>query len=369
MSLAHELKAQDPNCKVVYIGHRGDSHDQLQIFDKFYSINAGKFRRYHGESVLAHLTDIKTILLNIRDFLRVVISLFSSYSLLKKIKPDVVFSKGSFVAVPVGIAAKLQGVPIITHDSDAVPGLANRIIGRWAKLHATGMPAEFYDYPKEKTVFTGIPIAKDIKPVDKTAQQKYKKELGLPEDSLVLLISGGGNGAVAVNNLVISGAGELLEQNPKLHILHIAGVSNEQDVTREYHAVLDVKLKARVNVLGFTKEFYKYTGAADLIISRAGATSIAEFALQGKAVIIIPSPFLAGGHQLKNAEELGKTGAGVVLNNDATSDELLVLVNELLRDAARRAELAKNISAFAKPNATQEIARLILAASLGEVAG
>src|SRR3569833_1912001 len=139
LSLAHELKHQAPSCQIVYIGFKGDHFDSLKLpssdFDFMAFIQAGKFRRYHGESFISHIFDIKTLALNVRDFFRVILSTGRSLRILRKTRPDVVFSKGGFVAVPVGIAAHLLRIPIVTHDSDSVPGLANRIVGRWAMLH------------------------------------------------------------------------------------------------------------------------------------------------------------------------------------------------------------------------------------------
>ena len=134
LSLAREIKDQQPGCQIVYVGHKGDDFDSLKAraanFDFLAFINAGKFRRYHSEG-LAGLFSLKTLGLNIRDFLRLPGSIIQSYRLIRRFKPDVMFSKGGFVAVPVGVAARLRRVPIITHDSDTVPGLANRIVGRW----------------------------------------------------------------------------------------------------------------------------------------------------------------------------------------------------------------------------------------------
>src|SRR5579862_561435 len=168
LSLARELKKQAPDCQVLYIGHKGDNFDTLKHsghdFDFMAFIKAGKFRRYHGNRARG-LLDPKTLILNIRDFFRLPASIAAAYKILRKFKPDAVFSKGGFVSLPVGIAARLLKIPIITHDSDSTPGLANRIIGRWAKIHATGMPPEYYSYPKSKTVFVGIPIDQTIKRV------------------------------------------------------------------------------------------------------------------------------------------------------------------------------------------------------------
>jgi UDP-N-acetylglucosamine--N-acetylmuramyl-(pentapeptide) pyrophosphoryl-undecaprenol N-acetylglucosamine transferase len=363
LSLAREIKSLQPDCQIIYVGHKGDDFDSLKTradnFDFLAFINAGKFRRYHGEGVAA-LFDLKTLGLNIRDFFRLPANIISSYRLMRRFKPDVVFSKGGFVAVPVGMAARLRGVPIVTHDSDSVPGLANRIVGRWAKVHATGMPAEYYAYPKNTIEYVGIPIDERIKKVTPKIMAECRRKLGLPASGSVLLLSGGGNGSVRLNQLLLAVAKNLLEADLSLHILHITGRAHQQSVSQAYKEKLPKTELGRVIVEGFTPDFYVHSAAADLVVTRAGATTLAELAAEGKACVIIPSPFLTGGHQLKNARQLADIGAAVVANESIEPDEFLVLVNELLGNDHRRFELAKNLYATAKPDAAAELAEIII---------
>jgi UDP-N-acetylglucosamine--N-acetylmuramyl-(pentapeptide) pyrophosphoryl-undecaprenol N-acetylglucosamine transferase len=363
LSLARELKNQEPGCEVIYIGHKGDDLDTFKEsghdFDFMAFIKAGKFRRYHNVKFASGVFDFKTLILNVRDFFRLPGSIIAAWRLLRKFNPDVVFSKGGFVAVPVGIAAKLHGIPIVTHDSDTLPGLANRIIGRWAKIHATGMPARYYSYPKQTIKHVGIPIDERIKRVTPKLQAETKQSLNLPKNSTVLLLSGGGNGSQHLNELMLSVAPELLETNLGLYIIHLAGTSNEEDVKNSY-ALLPEPLQDRVLVFGFISDFYSYSAAADLVITRAGASTMAELAAAAKACIVIPSPFLTGGHQMKNAEELAAQDAIVQLPEETTPDELLALINNLLSNDSRRFELARNLYVTSKPDASKNLAALIL---------
>jgi len=323
-------------------------------------INAGKFRRYHGQSKLIRLLDVKTFALNVRDFFRLIGSLGTALKIIAKFKPDVVFSKGGFVVVPVGMAAKLRGVPIVTHDSDAVPGLANRIVGRWARIHATGMPAEFYSYKPATIRYVGVPINPQIRKVTPKIQKEYRNRLGLPDEANVLLLSGGGNGSRRLNNLLLGAAPELLAKDLSMRIIHICGWLHEAEVKASYKDKLTGEQLKRVSVMGFTPEFYAYSAAADVIVARAGATTIAELSAAGKACVIIPSPFLAGGHQLKNAEQLAAADAAVILDEQIDADEFLAVVNELFTSDSRRFELSRNIFALAKPQAAAELAEMII---------
>jgi UDP-N-acetylglucosamine--N-acetylmuramyl-(pentapeptide) pyrophosphoryl-undecaprenol N-acetylglucosamine transferase len=362
LSLARELKFRSPECINIYIGHKGDNIDTLKQpshdFDFMVFINAGKFRRYYNRGLSAKVFDVKTLLLNIRDFFRLPVSVVHSIRILKKFRPDVVFSKGGFVAVPVGIAAKLLGIPIVTHDSDTLPGLANKIIGRWAKINATGMPGELYSYPKSRVRYVGIPIDERIKKVTPKIQKQVRAGLKLPANSRVLLVSGGGNGSRRLNDLVLAIAAELLQTNLQLHIIHLSGPVHEETIKAAYKT-LPKPIQKRVMVFGFSPEFYAYSAAADLIITRAGATTLAELAAAGKACIVIPAPFLAGGHQLKNAELLSEKDAAVVLSEQVSPEELLAVVNNLLNNDQRRFELARNLYSQATPDASKKLSQAI----------
>lgn len=333
---------------------------RYQVFDGVYYVTAGKFRRYHGESILAQVIDIRTWLLNIRDFFRVLSGIVSARRYLKKIKPLVVFSKGSFVAVPVGIAARLLNIPIVTHDSDAVPGLANRIVGRWAVAHATGMPTEHYKYSRETVHYVGVPVDERVKPMSKHLQVDYKKQIGVQPSDCVLLVGGAGLGARNLNNLTLQIAPKLLRELANLHIVHITGATHQAEVATKYESLLSPSEQQRVKVIGFTDNFYIYTGAADLIFTRAGATTIAELAAQHKACILMPAPHLPGGHQLKNAQILKKIGAVEVASNDIQGEQLFKTVISLLQDHQKRETLAENLGKVAQPEAASKLAELLL---------
>ena len=367
MSLARALKNANPSCQLIYIGLKGEkiglSDKRFGVFDQISFVSSGKFRRYHGESLLSHLLDVKTLLLNLRDVFKVLWGTLRAFWLLGRYKPVLVFSKGGYVVVPVGMAARLRGITLVTHDSDAVPGLANRIIGRWARLHATGMPPQYYPYAKDSVVHTGIPVDERVKPVDEGLQKKLKKQIDLPSDCLMLLVAGGGHGSQTINELAVEIAAELLEANLLLQIVHFSGSAHQDHVAEHYMKKLGKQMPSRVRVLGFSSDFYAYSGAADVVLARAGATTIAELAIQRKAAVIIPSPFLTGGHQLKNAEELTTKTAAVVLPNDVSPQKLLTVLNDLLQNQQRREHLAHNISRLAQPDAASHLAELLLGAA------
>ncbi|MCA9325856.1 UDP-N-acetylglucosamine--N-acetylmuramyl-(pentapeptide) pyrophosphoryl-undecaprenol N-acetylglucosamine transferase [Candidatus Saccharibacteria bacterium] len=366
LAVAQALKASEPDIQVVYIGQKGDNladivHKEPAI-DGHYAVSAGKFRRYHGEG-WRQILDLKTMALNVRDAFRVLRGIWQSYWLLGRLKPSVVFIKGGFVGVPVGLMAALRRIPYVTHDSDAIPGLSNRIVARWASKHAVALPKELYSYPQSKTVTVGVPLRPEFQLVTRKQQVDYQRKLGITDGGRVLFVAGGGLGAQRLNLAITSVAQQLLQEFDNLHIIHQAGRSNQAEVEQLYTDRLEADQQSRVVVLGFAPDIHHYSGAADVVIMRAGATYIAEIAMQGKATILVPNPLLTGGHQLKNAEVLQKTEAAMLVSDDSLSTDLPLVystISTLLNDASTRRTLAANLHKLAHPHATEELTAILL---------
>lgn len=320
-----------------------------------HTIRSGKFRRYHGDSWLTRLLDVPTNARNLRDSMYVVAGFAQSRRLLKKLRPDVIFIKGSSVGVPIGKAARSLGIPYFTHDSDSVASLTNRLLAKHAVYHAVGMPPEFYDRTDDKLRYTGIPLGPQYKHVDGTAQRKFRRALGLPVDALVLTVTGGSLGAKRLNKAVVAVAEALLRAYPNLHILHQTG--SEESV----YQGLAAGLRDRVVEVGYSDELATLTGAADLVVGRAGATTIAELAVQGKASLFVPNPQLTGGQQTKNSEYLMEHHAAVVLSEEkaAKPAEFEKAIRALLDSTQDRRDLADNIAKLAKPEAAAELTAII----------
>ncbi len=375
LAVAHEIKQLQPDAKVLYIGQTGDNFGAIvaehEVIDETYSVQAGKFRRYHGEG-LKQVLDVHTLWLNVRDAFRVLLGLWQAWRLLGKLKPDVVFCKGGFVGVPVGLAAAARRIPYLTHDSDAIPGLANRIIGRWAAQHAVALPVEGYPYPAAKTVNVGVPVSHHYRPVDAELERQYRKQTGLDGYEPVLLVTGGGLGAEFINNAVLAAAPALLRDFPQLCIVHAAGHKHEQRLSTAYTQALTSEQRKRVIVRDYLNDLYKYSGAADVVIARGGATTFAEFAQQGVACVIIPNPILTGGHQIKNAKAYADSGAVVMVDEVALRKNPQLLereVKQLLQHPAQREQLQVRIAEFARPDAAKDIAQLLIGLQKGGTDG
>ena len=366
LAVASEIKKLNPEIKIIYVGQKGDSLGEIaksnDNLDKFYSIRAGKFRRYN-ESVIKQLLDLPTIIKNIRDAVFLIVGFIESYVIIAREKPSVVFSRGSFVAVPVSLASKMNKVQYVTHDSDPIPSLANKILSKWAKLHLTALPIELYPYPSENTINTGIPLNKKFVQIDKKIMETYRKELNIPLKAKVLFAIGGGLGAEEINISLSDIAGHLLDQHKDLYIYNVVGMKNEKRYNDIYDKNLSEDNRSRMKVIGFTDTVYLYSGASDVVITRAGATNLAEFAVQNKACIIIPGVHLTSGHQVENAKILADKNAAVLFNGgnlESGGNRLANAINSLLSDPKRRKELENNIKEFSKPNASTVIAKKLI---------
>ena len=252
LAVAHQVKLLAPGVKVVYIGQKGDALADVPAadanIDEVYQVRAGKFRRYHGEGVIRQLFDIPTVAKNIRDAFYVVAGIFQSWRLLRRLRPQVVFVKGGFVGVPVGVAAGWLNIPLVTHDSDAIPGLANRMVSRWATVHAVALPKEIYNYPADKTVTVGVPISHNFSVQTAEQQQKTRQRLGLDADQQVIVVTGGGLGAARLNEAVLAMAPDLLWSYGKVVIVHLTGRLHAEDISKKYNDVLTPEGRQRVRV-------------------------------------------------------------------------------------------------------------------------
>jgi UDP-N-acetylglucosamine--N-acetylmuramyl-(pentapeptide) pyrophosphoryl-undecaprenol N-acetylglucosamine transferase len=365
LAVINELTKHDPKLKAYFVTDKNFGAQAAQIMSKASvpvktkQIFAGKFRRYHKMSILRQILDIQTVLLNLRDLFYTAIGFVQSLILLVRVKPDVVFTKGGFVCMPVGLAANLLHIPVVVHDSDAHPGFTNRVIAKHAASIATGSPVENYNYPKGRTHYVGIPVSSSFRPVSDAQKQKLKAALGLHNTKKPLVVvTGGGLGARNINRSMTTIALQLL---PSAAVVHITGDLGYKEVVLQAPEDIDYIIKPFIST-GMAPVF----GAADVVVTRAGATTMQELAAMTKPVIIIPNPLLTGGHQLKNAAVYQKDKAAIVIDEDKLVVNPLMLLKaiRMLIDNPDKAKiLGQRLHSFAKPDAAVDTAALIAEAA------
>jgi len=373
LAVAHEFKQLRPDALITYVGQIGDSLGDIPERDKninrIINVRAGKFRRYHGEG-WRRLIDFEALYKNLQDLIWIMVGFWQSFWLLGKEQPDVIFTRGSYVSVPVCWAAALRRIPYITHDSDAIPSLANRLIAPWAKVHAVAFPKEVYTtYAAEKTVTVGVPISHNFHAVSAAEESVWRKQLGLESAGKVLFVTGGGRGADRLNKALMKCAPELLVRYPDLVIVHVTGRELEAGARKGYKQLLSTQELKRVVVKGFVTNLHQYSGVADVVLTRAGMTSLSEFAVQGKACVVVPNPQLTGGHQSKNAKVLADRKAIRIVKEENLKHDAHALMPALvdLFDSPDMVKiLGARLSEFAQPNAAHLLAVVLLEVAEGK---
>lgn len=321
-----------------------------------HTVFSGKLRRYNNLSVWRQLLrPVSIVLPNLRDLFLVFFGTMQSFFKLFFWRPDAVFTKGGYVCLPIGLAAKLLGIPLVIHDSDAHPGLTNRILAKWATTIATGEKLEYYPYPAHKTHYIGTPVREDFKPYTPAQQAEAKRLLDFDPSQKLVVITGGGLGAKRINDAVATGLNELLKHTS---VLLLSGASHYDELR-----ALTPQDNDRFQLLPFTEDMAQVLGAADIVVARAGATTLLELAALAKPTILVPNAFLTGGHQLKNAEAYVSKSAVEVLNDDELYRRPMLLTQKiltLLDNEEYLQHLGKKIHTFAKPHAARDMAIMIL---------
>ena len=379
---------------------------------------AGKFRRYAGWKAadyvkLFGIVIRDLILKNIGNLGLLILGIGQTwFRFMFEGKPDVIFLKGGFVGVPVGIVAGWLKIPYIVHESDATPGLANRMLKRKAKIFATGVKgalAEDEQAKSQQEVFVGIPIGEEFKKVNELSQRKLKKELGFREEQILTVVVGGSQGSVHLNESIVkilpnlledtqvglvSGKGNYRETIAKAREklgeslieeenvgteppeLIIGEKTEEQEENESSVAQKEEKMCVRtkqgetcLEILDYCTSLEKMLGAADIVVSRAGATMITNLAKMEKATILVPFEALPGGQQTKNAKILEQSKAALVLPDEVMMTKpntLLKLIRELAKDSEARKNLAQAIKKLNKDDAAKELAELIIGVGKGQ---
>ena len=359
LAVCDALTSLDKSVELLYIGQADGMEARIvgTAGLRFAAIKAGKFRRLHSASTLGKLLNLDTLGPNVRDLGRVVQGLVGALRVLRQFKPHVIFLKGGYVCLPVGLAARLLRIPYIIHESDLSPGLANRILSRWANRIAVGFPTKSYRmFDPDQLVFTGNPVRPELL---KAHRLEGLAAFKLEPDVPVVLVTGGSQGATQINNAVLAALPLLLEH---YQVIHQTG---EHDYERLRFAV------SRLGKLPHADRYHPHAfiltdmpaalAAADIVIGRAGASTIAESAVLGKPTILIPNTGTAG-HQVENARTLSRAGAVRVLDgNHLTPERLVGEIKRILDDPEEQARLGKAIGQFGRPDAARELAGLVLA--------
>jgi len=362
-NIAEQIFSKEPDSNVLIITDKGYKERTEQIFKDLIAqhksklelrhVSGGRFRRYY-RSKLRELLDVKTQFLNFRDLFKTFTGVIQSKFILHKFKPEIIFCKGGTGALEFCYAARKKA-PIIVHDSDSRPGLANKTVSKWAAEVLTGMPKSAEEAENQEGNLVGVPVNADFKPVSGKKSQQIRAELDLDQKAKTVLVTGGSLGAKKVNELIFCTINDLNRFN--IQVLHQTG---SDDLARAKVIKKDLKTPKLYRPFDFTNEMAKLYGAADVVVSRGGASAIQELANSGKAAILIPAGLT---DQKKNGQILEEMGAALVADQTKLLEKPKEFISEIqfiLGDERRRDDLSKRISTLAKPDTVQRIVEKLL---------
>jgi UDP-N-acetylglucosamine--N-acetylmuramyl-(pentapeptide) pyrophosphoryl-undecaprenol N-acetylglucosamine transferase len=323
--------------EVAWVGTSAGVEQQLVSGEKlpFYSVSAGALR---GMSPRVAIHSILDMLSGYRQ----------ARSLVRSCKPDVTLSTGGYVSVPLVLAARSLGCPVMIYLPDIEPGLAVRFLSLFAQRVAVSFPESLRWFARDQAFASGYPVRRALYTTDKTSA---RRALGLSTKYPALLVFGGSRGAHSINRVVQGNLASLLEV---AELVHVSGYA-DYDGLAALREQLPEAVRSRYHLEKYLHEhMVDALLAADLAVARAGAATLGEFPAAGLPAILVPYPY-SGQHQYANAKYLAQKGAAVIVNDDQLSSRLVSVISELLTDRQRLQSMSAVARACAVPDAARRI--------------
>lgn len=339
VAIADELKAQFPDAEFLFVGAK-DKMEMQKVPQAGYKIRglwiAGLQRRLTFDNTLFPV--------------KLITSLLKARRILAEFKPDVVIGTGGFASGPLLQVASFAGVPSVIQEQNSYPGITNKLLSAKAAKICVAYEGLERFFPKEKLLLTGNPVRQDL--IDLHGKKKEAREyFNLDPNKKTLLVLGGSLGARRINQLIAKEIVGLTAQD--VQVIWQCGKLYLQ----EYEHFNE---KPNIQVTAFIDRMDLVYAAADVVISRAGASSVSELCIVGKPVIFIPSPNVAEDHQTKNAQAVVDKGGAILLRESELDTRFSSVFGKLLADEALRQSLSENIKKLAKPDATKDIVAQIV---------
>jgi UDP-N-acetylglucosamine--N-acetylmuramyl-(pentapeptide) pyrophosphoryl-undecaprenol N-acetylglucosamine transferase len=329
--VAGELMARRPETGILFVGTAKGVENRLAP-EAGFPLELIAVSAWQGQSLAARL----------RNLVGAPRSLLQASRILRTFQPDVVLGVGGYASGPILLAAGVAGLPIAVLEPNAVPGMANRLLAPFVRRAFLAFPETASFFRPETAVVTGIPVRSEFLGIEPRRSGP----------SFNLLIFGGSQGARSLNRAVVEALPKLKSFPNDLRIVHQTGQS-------EYNAVREVYANSAIaaEVLPYIENMAERFSQADLVVSRAGANTVAELAAAGKAAILVPFPFAADQHQLRNAESLAKAGAArLILDRELNGETLAAAVREMREHRETMERMEERIRRFARPEAARHIA-------------
>lgn len=338
LAIADEIKRRYPECVIRFVGAEGRM-EMEKVPAAGYEIDG------------LWITGIERKVISKKNLLfpfKLMSSLRKASKLIKAYRPDAVVGVGGFASGPLLQVAAKRGIPTLIQEQNSYPGITNKLLAKKVDVICTGFPDMERWFPKERTVYTGNPLRNNIGGSD-TIRAEARKHFKLDKESKTIFIMGGSLGARSMNEAVMNALDAWTAAG------HSVLWQTGQRFAEEFEHLVHVKGYRGVRVLGFINRMDLAYSLADVIISRAGAMSIAELAQVGKPAIFVPSPNVSEDHQTKNARSLTDKGAALLVADGEVRSTLGAVVQNLLSDEQKLEELSTKISKFARPNAASDV--------------
>ncbi len=351
LATAGEIKERYPDAEIQFVGTKDKMEAKLVPaagYD-FKTIKISGFQRK---------LSIENIIRNIKTVIYLLFCSFSVKKIIKDFKPDVVVGFGGYVSGPVVRVAAKMGIPTAIHEQNAYPGITNKTLAKVVDaVMLTAGEAEKYMQCKNTPVVTGLPVRGEMLRADRDFS---RAKLGIKDSQLLILSMGGSLGAMTINNAMVDLIADN-HANKDLYFLHAMGQYGLWVPEKLGERGVDLNSSANVEVREYISDMDVCMSAADVVICRAGASSLSELQALGKASILIPSPNVAENHQYHNAMALVNKGAALIIEEkDLTKEKMQSLFDSLVKDNTRRLSVQENAKAMATPNAKEKIADIVL---------
>lgn len=345
LSIANALKETDPNCEILFIGAE-DRMEMQRVPQAGYEIIGLPIRGFYRKQLWKNISVLRMILK----------SLITVKKVIKKFQPDVVVGVGGFASGPTLKAAEKLNIPTLLQEQNSYAGVTNKLLAKKANKICVAYPNMEKFFDASKIILTGNPVRQDILE-NQHSKEDAKKAFNLDANRPVALILGGSLGALSINTALMGLIDELSKSNTqyiwqtgKLYIDRVKECAKGKKISN-------------LIITDFISDMSMAYAAADIIVSRAGASSISEFTLLGKPVILIPSPNVAEDHQTKNAMALVNKGAALIIKDSDIKENIYQDIEKTLADTKLMESLSDNIKTLALPNSASRIAKEIIALS------
>ncbi|SEF68437.1 undecaprenyldiphospho-muramoylpentapeptide beta-N-acetylglucosaminyltransferase [Flavobacterium urumqiense] len=333
IAIANELKSRFPNAEFLFVGAQ-DKMEMQKVPQAGFKIKglwiSGIQRRLTFDNSLFPL--------------KLMASLLKSRTIIREFRPDVVIGTGGFASGPLLQVAAIAGIPTLIQEQNSYPGITNKWLSKKANKICVAYENLERFFPKNKMILTGNPVREDL--IDsKSKRAEAIQFFNLDSKKKTLLVLGGSLGARRVNQLIEKELKNLLSQN--VQVIWQCGKLYFEDY-KKYN-------ESDVQVMAFIEKMDLVYAAADIVISRAGASSVSELCIVGKPVIFIPSPNVAEDHQTKNAHAIVDRKGAIMLKESELDSQFGLVFEALLKDQGKQNQLSENIKQLAKPEATKQI--------------